>query len=149
MRREINLDEIDESFIIAAVKKDKACVPENPERLLVPMSAKTAIQEEEPKVEESGTLASTTQIKEAKEPARRKRGNVDYSSTFLQHNELKSRATVYISQHIHAKISKIVRVIADKDVTVGGYIDNVLLQHLDVHKDEINDLYKREREDLI
>jgi hypothetical protein len=56
---------------------------------------------------------------------------------------------VYISQRIHATISEIVRVIADKDVTVGGYIDNVLIQHLEAHKDEINDLYKRERKDLI
>jgi hypothetical protein len=80
---------------------------------------------------------------------RRKRGNVDYSSMFLQRNALKVRSCVYISQRIHATISEIVRVIADRDVSVGGYIDNVLLQHLEAHKDEINDLYKRERTDLI
>jgi hypothetical protein len=84
-----------------------------------------------------------------KEPARRKRGSVDYSSLFLQKNELKARSCVYISQKIHATVSEIVRVIADKDVTVGGYIDNVLLQHLEMHRDEINDLYKKERKDLI
>ena len=89
------------------------------------------------------------EVKETKEPARRKRNNADYSSLFLQRNELKTRSCVYISQRIHTTISEIVRVIADKDVTVGGYIDNVLLQHLEVHKDEINDLYKRDRKDLI
>jgi hypothetical protein len=87
--------------------------------------------------------------KETKEPVKRKRSNVDYSSLFLQKNELKARSCVYISQRIHNTISEIVRVIADKDVSVGGYIDNVLLQHLEAHKDEINDLYKRERKDLI
>jgi len=87
--------------------------------------------------------------KETKEPVRRKRGNADYSSMFLQRNELKTRSCVYISQSIHATILKIVRVIADKNVSVGGYIDNVLLQHLEAHRDEINDLYKRERKDLI
>ncbi|MDR1951290.1 MAG: DUF3408 domain-containing protein [Bacteroidales bacterium] len=89
------------------------------------------------------------EAKETKEPVRRKRGNADYSSLFLQRNELKVRSCVYISQRIHNTISEIVRVIADKDVTVGGYIDSVLLQHLETHKDEINDLYKRERKDLI
>lgn len=143
MKKEINVDEIDEAAIIAYVKKDKSSIPKNPERLLTPMSAKTVIQPEESKD------VVTTQPKEAKEPARRKRGNVDYSSMFLQRNELKARATVYISQRIHATISEIVRVIADKDVSVGGYIDNVLLQHLETHKDEINELYKRERKDLI
>lgn len=87
--------------------------------------------------------------KEVKEPVRRKRSNADYSSLFLQRNELKVRSCVYISQRIHNTISEIVRVIADKEVTVGGYIDSVLLQHLEAHKDEINDLYKRERKDLI
>lgn len=87
--------------------------------------------------------------KDAKETIKRRRIQVDYSSLFLQRNELKARSSVYISQRIHATITEIVRVIADRDVTVGGYIDNVLLQHLETHRDEINDLYKRERKDLI
>jgi len=72
-----------------------------------------------------------------------------YETLFLKRNEFKARSCVYISQRVHATISEIVRVIADRDVTVGGYIDNVLLQHLEMHRDEINDLYKRERKDLI
>ena len=87
--------------------------------------------------------------KEAKEPTKRKRNQVDYSGLFLQRNEFKARSCVYISQRIHNTITEIVRVIADRDVTVGGYIDNVLLQHLEMHRDEINDLYKKERKDLI
>jgi hypothetical protein len=95
-------------------------------------------------------LEKSKEAREMKEPVRRKRsGNQDYSSSFLQRNELKARSCVYISQKVHDTISKIVRFIADKEVTVGGYIDNVLLQHLEAHKDEINGLYKREREDLI
>jgi hypothetical protein len=73
----------------------------------------------------------------------------DYSTSFLQRNEIKTRKCVYISQQVHDVICKIVRVIADKDISVGGYIDSVLLHHLDEHKDEINDLYRKERNDLI
>jgi hypothetical protein len=73
----------------------------------------------------------------------------DYISSFLNRNEIRTRSCVYVSQRIHNTISEIVRVIADKDVTVGGYIDNVLLQHLETHKEEINDLYKRKRKNLI
>lgn len=39
--------------------------------------------------------------------------------------------------------------IADKDITVGGYIDTVLAEHLERHKEEINELYRQKREDLI
>jgi len=73
----------------------------------------------------------------------------DYASLFLIKKKLKTRQCVYISGQVHFAISEIVRIIADKEVTVGGYIDNVLLQHLEAHKDEINELYKRERKDLI
>ena len=72
-----------------------------------------------------------------------------YDSVFLQRNEIKTRQCVYISREVHTKISKIVNVITDKEVTVGGYIDKVLAQHLELHKDEINELYKKQREDLI
>jgi hypothetical protein len=95
-------------------------------------------------------LSETSEPSEKpKEQGRRKRGNVDYSVKFLQRNELKTRSCVYISQKIHATVSEIVRVLADREITVGGYIDNVLLQHLETHKDEINELYKRERKNLI
>ena len=46
--------------------------------------------------------------KDAKEPAKRKRNQVDYSSQFLQKNELKERSCVCISRRIHATISEIV-----------------------------------------
>lgn len=87
----------------------------------------------------------------SKESPRRKRGisAPDYKESFLQKNEIKTRQCVYISQQVHEVISEIVRVIANKDISVGGYIDTVLLQHLEEHKDEINELYRRDRDNLI
>ena len=82
--------------------------------------------------------------KAAKETPRRKQGDTgDYSTRFLGRNELKARSCVYISGRIHAAISEILRVVADKDITVGGYIDTILAQHLETHKEEINELYDR------
>ena len=76
-------------------------------------------------------------------------GKGKYAEMYLKKKELKERQCVYISKDVHGIISEIVRVLADKDVTVGGYIDNVLLQHLEIHRDEINSLYKKDRKDLI
>ena len=86
--------------------------------------------------------------KEAKESGRRGRnqGNADYGSQFLIRNEFKTRQCVYISRRIHATISEIVRMISDRDVMVGGYIDSILLEHLETHRDEITELYNRELE---
>lgn len=84
-----------------------------------------------------------------KEVPKRRKQSADYGSTYLQKNEIKTRQCVYISREVHTKISKIVKVIADSEITVGGYIDSVLAQHLEQHKDEINEMYRKQREDLI
>ena len=120
--------EIDESFLLASIKgqgiKKENVIPEPQTEQVQPQTEKN---------------------KEVKEsPKRRRNSNVDYGSAFLQRNEIKTRQCVYISQRIHSTISEIVRVISDKDVTVGGYIDSILLEHLETHKEEINELYKSE-----
>ncbi len=96
------------------------------------------------KEEKSSSVSDTP-----KENPKRRRASADYGTVFLQRNEIKTRQCVYISREVHNKISKIVNIIADKEITVGGYIDTVLMKHLEQHKDEINELYKQQREDLI
>jgi hypothetical protein len=68
----------------------------------------------------------------------------DYAATFLKRKEFKTRQCVYVSQHVHATISEIVRVISDREITVGGYIDSILMEHLETHRDEIMELYNSE-----
>jgi len=68
----------------------------------------------------------------------------DYSSLFLVKKDFKIRQCVYISQQVHSTILKIVRVISNNDITVGSYIDNILIEHLETHKDEIIEMYNKE-----
>lgn len=69
--------------------------------------------------------------------------------SFLASKEIKTRQCVYISREVHQKITKMVNVLSNGETTIGGYIDNVLLEHLREHKDEINALYHKQVEDLI
>lgn len=50
-----------------------------------------------------------------------------YIKSFLKHKN-KTRQSVYISQEVHASIARLVHVLAltGKEISVGGYIDNVL-----------------------
>lgn len=125
LKEDVNLDEIDENFIIS--------------------SFKTTEQQQT-----GGTLQAVERAKENRETGKgKKRGQSEYGEKFLKRNELKTRQCVYISGQIHAVISRLVHVMADKDITVGGYIDTVLAEHLERHKEEINELYRQKREDLI
>lgn len=137
--RKADTEGIDEELLLASIKQRKRDGGIQPTSEMPP-----------PIVQQSDIVPVIEKPQEQpREPSKRKKQNADYGSTFLQRNEIKTRQCVYISRDVHNKISKIVNVIADKEITVGGYIDSVLAQHLEQHKDEINDLYRKQREDLI
>lgn len=164
-KEDVNLDEIDENFIISSFKTTGKQAPEaaakgnNAEKVREEATEKMAettgtaadateaVKERE---QTGGTLQAVERAKENRETGKgKKRGLSEYGEKFLKRNELKTRQCVYISGQIHAVISRLVHVIADKDITVGGYIDTVLSEHLERHKEEINELYRQKREDLL
>ena len=123
--RKLNTEGIDESLLLASIGKSR--------------------QMGGPPAREGTDEPDAGNVPE--EPAKRKKP--DYGSTFLKRNEVKLRHCVYISKEAHSIVSKIVNTIADKEITVGGYIDTVLMRHFEENKDEINDLYRRNRDNLI
>lgn len=72
-----------------------------------------------------------------------------YGERFLQSRELKTRQCVYISKDTQETIVDIVRRLGQRGLTIGAYIDTILQQHLEEHKDEINELYCRPTEKII
>ncbi|MDR2424340.1 MAG: DUF3408 domain-containing protein, partial [Prevotellaceae bacterium] len=115
---------------------------------IVKETAKLAVEPAETELPVETAEPSPEKPEKAKEPARRRRNpsGEDYGNRFFGRNELKTRQCVYISRCIHATISEIVRVTSNSDVTVGGYIDSILMEHLEAHKEEITELYNRELE---
>lgn len=94
---------------------------------------------------------STPTLKEANEektpPERaisksdKKRGVNDYTSVFLKKREPSNKKQVYITRQLCTKLSEILAVIAN-DLSVTTFIDNVLSEHIEQYKNEINDLYE-------
>lgn len=136
--RKLNTEGIDESLLIASIGKSRQ------------MGSPPAREATESPTADNGPEESTVRPAETKvkpEPPKKKR--TDYGSTFLKRDAPKSRKCVYISAEAHDIVSKIVNTIADKEITVGGYIDTVLIRHFEENKDEINGLYRRDRDNLI
>jgi len=144
MAKKINLEDIDESLIIAAVKKDKSSIPENPERLLSPSQANTTEQSEKTGEEPEQT---TAQSEQPKEDARTKRTRQqEYESLFIRESELppaRFGKSVYIRKAYHDRISQIISVIGANEVSLFGYIDNVLTHHFDNFGNEITQSFKK------
>ncbi len=49
---------------------------------------------------------------------------------------------VYIRPEYHTMINKIIMIIGNDDNTIFGYLDNVLTEHFNNHKQEIDQLYR-------
>ena len=131
--RKVNTEGIDEELLIASIGKKR-----NEEQM-------PPVQEQSVQGQEENFYAPTRRDAGGK----KKQQDDDYIGLYLGRNEIKTRQCVYISRDVHSVILKIVNSIAPEDTTVGGYIDTVLRFHLQQHKDRINELYKKQRDNLI
>ena len=132
--RKVNTEGIDEELLIASIGKKRS------EEQMPP-----PVQEQSVQGQEEKSYAPTRRDAGGK----KKQQDDDYIGLYLGRNEIKTRQCVYISRVVHSVILKIVNSIAPEDTTVGGYIDTVLRFHLQQHKDRINELYKKQRDNLI
>ena len=88
---------------------------------------------------------------EHRDSSGRRRGLPSYREVFVSRNEIKHRQCVYISHEVHSLVSSLVRALVEQggEITVGGYIDKVLYEHLQAYKDDINELYRNSRPELV
>ena len=143
MAKKVDTSGFDAEFIIGQTK------PGNRENPQTTQPSEPAPEDSQPPQELEDL---PEQPKEAKETSKRRRGQqMGYKETFLKRNEIKTRQCVYISFDVHAVITKLVRALVDSgnDISVGGYIDTVLNEHLQLHKDEINEIYRQRPDDLL
>ena len=149
-KEEVNLSEIDASFVISSFKnKERRNNPSSIPRALVPDYEKK--QEQETKPEETAQPIATVQEETPREETKRKRGkSPDYESLFIQEVGITARTgkSVYIRKEHHEKITKIVQVIGKNQVSLFSYIDNVLTQHFVAYQDEITELYNKNNESI-
>ncbi|WP_418895123.1 DUF3408 domain-containing protein [Limibacterium fermenti] len=73
-----------------------------------------------------------------------------YPEIFLKRNELKNRQSVYVSKDVHTAITRLVHVFAldGVEISVGGFIDNILANHMDIFREHLTSLQKKLLEEL-
>jgi len=98
---------------------------------------------EEPEVETKPETELPVQPKEPVKQTRKKREAHDYESLFLERKASVDRRQTYIDADLYKKISSFLPVIAGHQLTITGYVNNILAHHLEQHKEDINELYER------
>ena len=140
--------EVDEEYL-KEVMAGGAVLPKKPqpapEAESQPVSPPSPGAEQPVKEEEKDAVRQATETSEAKEtskPARKRKEAQDYEAAFLQRKAGVPRRQTYISARLYEKINSFLPVIAT-GLSITGYLDNILTQHLEQHRDEINELYER------
>lgn len=74
----------------------------------------------------------------------------DYAKRFLKEAEVPARfgKTTYIRKEYHQKIQTIVQTIGGGKTSLFSYLDNVIAEHLEHHKEEIIELHNEYRNPL-
>ena len=139
--RKVNTEGIDEELLLASIGRRTQDGTLRPAQE-VPAAAPT---EEDTAAPEPSPVQPVTREKAQRESGRRKRQDEDYNELFLRRNEIKTRQCVYISRDVHGKILRIVNDIAGGEISVGGYVDTVLRQHLEhiIRKTKCFDFWER------
>lgn len=86
-------------------------------------------------------------IKPIKQPPSKKKPQEDYKTRFFIRVDFTYRKPLYITASTHRKLMRIVHLMDDSKATMSSYVENILLDHLEIFKDEINTIYRENNTD--
>lgn len=93
----------------------------------------SVIKEDEPSMENSKSKEAHT---------RKRNAPTDYRKTYFGKVDLSDRQSIYISRETHLTLFNVVSMIGGHKATISSYVENIIRQHLESHKEEINNLYE-------
>ena len=106
------------------------------------VKSKTVGQVVEP-AEEIAEPATKAVEPPVKSPERRKRKpQADYQSLFFNRIDFTHRKPLYITATTHRRLMRIVHLMDESKATISSYVENIILNHLDTFKEEIDTIYQ-------
>lgn len=98
--------------------------------------------------DESSQRESETKMRKATDTGmekgktcRKREEESDYREKYLKNNPVSYRIQVYVNRRLYEHIKHYLPVIAP-DVSISSYISNIVAEHVELHVDEINKMYK-------
>lgn len=74
-------------------------------------------------------------------PRKRKEVQSEYVERYFEKVDFSDRQLVYITRETHQRLTDIVNVMGGKQGTIGGYMENIIREHFENHREEINAIY--------
>ena len=81
--------------------------------------------------------------KEVEQSPGKRKLQEDYQTRFFTRVDFTDRKPLYITASTHRKLMRIVHLLDDSKATMSSYVENILLDHLEMFHAEINTIYKK------
>lgn len=136
MVKQTNIPKVDEDFMREVISQGFPLKKES----LKEKDISVIIKEDE----------QTIEIPKVKEVSKRKRTEQNnYKETFFEKVDFSDRQQISISRETHLTLFSVVNMIGGHKATISSYVENIILQHLESHKEEINHLYENQYKEPI
>lgn len=73
---------------------------------------------------------------------RKRKPQADYQSLFFNRIDFTYRKPLYITATTHRRLMRIVHLMDESKATISSYVENIILNHLDTFKEEIDTIYQ-------
>jgi len=132
MAKQTNIPKVDENYIKEVISQGfplKQDITNRNERVIIKVNEQAI---EIPKINEAVKRIYTSQT--------------NYREIYFERVNFTDRQPLWLTRKTHLTLLKIVNVIGGRRATLSSYVENIILQHLESHKEEINDLYENKFE---
>ncbi|WP_291124979.1 DUF3408 domain-containing protein [Flavobacterium sp. UBA6031] len=129
MAKQTTIPKVDEDFMREVISQGFPMKKES----LKEKNLSVIIKEDKPSVK-------TPKTKDT--PTRKRIEQTDYREIYFEKINLSDRQQVSISRETHLTLFNVVNMVGGHKATISSYIENIILQHLKSHKEEINELYE-------
>jgi len=131
MAKQTNVPKVDENFMKEVISQG------------FPMKRDTTIENDRTTIKEEEKLA--IEIPDVMEtPSQNQIEQADFCETYFKKVDITDRQSLYIAKEPHSILLTVVNMIGGRKSTLSSYVENIILQHLESHKEEINELYENE-----
>ena len=129
MAKQTNIPKVDEDFMREVISQG------------VPMKRDAILKNERTIIiEENESAIETPDVIEAQNEELAE--EEDYCETYFKKVDLSYRKSICIAKETHSTLLTIVNMIGGRKTNLSSYVENIILEHLESHKEEINELYE-------
>jgi len=129
---------------------EPAAIPEEKVEVAI---VETATNQPNQRQEELQSFPQVTVSVSATGKRKRREQTENFRDTYFRRVDFYDRQLLYITRATHEKLTMIVNLIGGRRATISSYVENILLQHLESNKEEINRLldehYMKNKNDFL